>query len=191
MKISNIFLLILCLSFVSTSIFAQKEKEEEKVIIIKQSHGSDEEIEEIIIKKGAEGEESIIVIDGETIEIEGIEDADFNWIEQKEGDKRQVEVNVEEKDGEKAYRIRIKDENGGEEVIDWKGKGDIPEDMRKELESKGVYLSDSEVIEIEGEKEVKVIVEVHEDGKKKKKHKKKKVTKNVIIIDGDQKIEEQ
>ncbi|MCG8326834.1 MAG: hypothetical protein MI974_04060 [Chitinophagales bacterium] len=190
MKVSNIFLLILCLSFVSTSIFAQKEKEEEKVIIIKQSHGSDEEIEEIIIKKGAEGEESIIVIDGETIEIEGIEDADFNWIEQTEGE-RQVEVNVEENNGEKAYRIRIKDENGGEEVIDWKGKGDLPEDIRKELEEKGIHISDSEVIEIEGEKEVKVIVEVHEDGKKKKKHKKKKVTKNVIIIDGDQKIEEQ
>lgn len=94
----------------------------------KQQSTSEETKKKVIVKK--------ITTDGNDKEIKVIVntgDADVE-IEQN------VQVDVEEINGEKHIKVEVHPMNGEAEIIEWNGEGDLPEEVREQLESKGVFL---------------------------------------------------
>ncbi len=132
----DLSILTCILLFAGTSVFAQQEsdvKKEKKVVIVtKTVDENGNEITKKIIKKG--------------------DDADVFIMKNDEGHgmHKRVEVNVDDSDGENQVKIRIKNGEGDEdvEVIEWSGDGEIPAEMLKRLEEKGINL------EMKGDKNV-------------------------------------
>jgi hypothetical protein len=176
MKLKSLLLLIgACLVFAGQSYGQDKQKE--KIIIIKTDGNEKKPKEKIIIKKKGEGEEDmVIMIDGEEAFIKGL-DEDVKWVEKEvEEAMEELEIEMDELDGEKHFHFRFKDESGEEQVIDWSGTGDLPEDIKKQLEENDIRLIELES-SMEGEQEVEIKVVVEKDGKGKKKKKKIKKKK--------------
>ncbi|MEZ4990992.1 MAG: PDZ domain-containing protein [Saprospiraceae bacterium] len=109
--------LVLCLS--ANHSYAQEKQQQSK---------SEDASQKVIVKKidGKEGKQEIKVI-------VNTDDVDIN-VEQN------VQVEVQEIDGEKHIKVEVKPLDGETEIIEWTGEGDLPEDMRQKLESKGIYL---------------------------------------------------
>ncbi len=152
MKNSILIIGLLLLFGVSQS-FAQ-EKSKKKVVIIKEKVDKDgkktkkrvitETDEDEIIKFHTDGEIHVIIDeDGE----------EEKFIIQKnkdmmiDGDQiiQNINVNVNENDGEKEIEIRIKGKDGKEEVIEWKGTGDIPEDIQRKMEELEIQMHNSKM----------------------------------------------
>ena len=179
MKFKSLLLLIgACLLLVGQSYGQEKQKE--KIIIIKTDENGKTKKEKIIIEKKGEGEEEDIVIkvDGEEVFIKGAGE-DFEWIEEEvqmkvEEAMQNIEIEMDELDGENHFHFRFNDESGEEKVIEWSGSGDLPEDIKKELEENDIHLIEMETLR-DGDHEVEIKVIVEKDGKgKKKKIKEKK-----------------
>jgi len=145
MKYLKIVLLLLGVSLLGTGLLAQDKKSEkkEKVIIIHKSDDGEETRQEIIIEKsGEEGENAILKINGEEIDIDMEED--FEWIEeevQREVDKAMREVEVELKkmeDGLQELHLHYTDEDGEEQTLHWQGEDELPDEIRQELEKSGI-----------------------------------------------------
>lgn len=171
----KLFTLILAFSLVANYGFAQEKQKEKsddapkKVIIIKKTIDKDgKEKTEKIIREGDELHElHFDDIDGKVIieEIQGglgkeikvivhPDDVDMD-IEQS------VKVNVEEINGEKHIKVQLKPMDGDEKVIEWKGDGDLPEDVQQKLKENGIFLKEMGDFE-KGEKGVFFLHDEHD-----------------------------
>lgn len=57
---------------------------------------------------------------------------------------REVEVEIEKmENGLNKLHLRYIDENGEEQILDWQGKGDLPEELRQKLKEKEIHFLDS------------------------------------------------
>ena len=152
------FSLLIILSILSLSnISAQEDEKSVKVVVIEKSVDSDGNVTETkVVKEGKDAEKYIKEIknsgdnntwtsdDGEEIEIE-IEKADIKMIRNKK------------------VKMIKKDDDGNEEVIEWEGDGDIPDDIKKSLEE-----HDIDITMEENDTDVKVIVNSDEGTSKTK-----------------------
>jgi hypothetical protein len=131
-------LLAACLLFANYS-YAQE----------KQQSKSEETSKKVIVKKidGTEGTKEIkVIVNTDDIDIDT---------------QQKVQVEINEIDGEKDIRIELKPVDGDAEIIEWKGEGDLPEDIREKLESKGVYLHE---LDKDAEKGVFIYKDGTQDG---------------------------
>lgn len=136
MKNFNIKLImtLLCGALLSTSLMAQQtettttttttEKDgEKKIIIITKKVDEDGKVTtKKIVREGKDAE--VMFFDSDDVEVEMMND---------------VNVNVNEIDGEKHVKIRIK-QDGDSDVIEWNGEGELPEELKLRLKEKGVQL---------------------------------------------------
>jgi murein DD-endopeptidase MepM/ murein hydrolase activator NlpD len=126
----DLTILTMILLFAATSVFAQQEgaKKEKKVVIITKTIDEDgNEVTKEIIKKGEDANIFIIEHEGE----EGVHELHKN-----------VQVDVDNENGEKRVKIRIVKGEGDDdvEVIEWSGEEGMPADMLKELQEKGIHI---------------------------------------------------
>lgn len=131
-----------------------EKKEERKVVIIKKTIDEDgNEVTEKIVKEGGEADD-IIFIDnnGEQMEIdieaiENMEDTDIDWKSKDGVDVRVIKksqtIEVDDEGEHKSIRIMMSGD-GEADVFQWDGEGDIPDDIKKELQAKGIELDESE-----------------------------------------------
>ncbi len=134
MKNFNIKLImtLLCGVLLSSTLFAQQtettttttEKDgKKKIVIITKKVDDDGNVTtEKIVREGKDAE--VMFFEADDVQIEGLND---------------VNVNVNEVDGEKQVRIRIK-QDGDAELIEWNGEGELPEELKMRLKEKGVQL---------------------------------------------------
>lgn len=178
MKLKSLLLLVgACLIFAGQSYGQEKQKE--KIIIIKTDENGKTKKEKIVIEKKGEGDEEDIVIkiDGEEVFIKGAGE-DFEWIEKDvqmkvEEAMEEIEIEMDELNGENHFHFRFKDESGEEQVIDWSGTGELPDDIKKQLKENDIHLIKMESLK-DGDHEVEIKVIVEKDGKVKKKKRKEK-----------------
>lgn len=97
-------------------------------------HQKDGDEKVVIIKKGKGGKKMTVIVDGESDEI------DMDEFEHEMGKSMNVNVNVDENDGHKNMVIKITGDDGEVETINWQGDGDMSEELKKELEEKGVHI---------------------------------------------------
>ncbi|MFT5765703.1 MAG: hypothetical protein ACI8X3_003140, partial [Saprospiraceae bacterium] len=131
MKFLKIDLTILTMIFLFavTSMFAQQEdnKNEKKVVIITKTIDKDgNEVTKEIIK---EGEDANVFI------LKHGEEGDLHL-------DKNVVVDIDDSNGETHFKIKIAKGDGDDdvEVIEWSGEGDMPAEMLKDLEDKGIHL---------------------------------------------------
>lgn len=57
-------------------------------------------------------------------------------------EEKQVTVDIEEKDGKevKNIKIRVKDEDGEEKIMEWNGEGEMPEEMKEHMEEVDIEI---------------------------------------------------
>lgn len=91
---------------------AQNEKKTERVVIEK-------------IKTDGAGKEIKVIVNGTDVDVDV---------------KQNVQVEIEEINGERHVTVEVQPMGGDTEVIEWTGEGELPEEVREQLESKGVYL---------------------------------------------------
>ena len=155
---NRILLLGLLMLFGVSTIFAQ-QKEKKKIVIIKEMIDKDgKKTVKKIVKEGDEAEE--FEMDGDdgqiTIKIEdaGTDEEEMIIIHNNGKDNvkimkgdalfENINVNVNEVDGEKEVQIRITNEDGEEEVIEWKGDGEIPTEIREKMNIEILGMDDME-----------------------------------------------
>lgn len=125
----------------------QTDESAKKVIIIKKSKDENGKVKtEKIIRSGDDieefhfdGKEGKVIIE----EIEGGDGQEIRVTVNPEEEiqlEQNVNVEIKEINGEKHLKIKVHPEGGEEKVIEWKGEGEIPEDIRKKLEEDGVFL---------------------------------------------------
>lgn len=155
---NRILLLGLLMLFGVSTIFAQ-QKEKKKIVIVKEMIDKDgKKTVKKIVKENDETEE--FEIDGEngqiTIKIEdgGTDEEEMIIIHNNGKDNvkimkgdalfENINVNVNEVDGEKEVQIRITNKDGEEEVIEWKGDGEIPAEIREKMNIEILGMDDME-----------------------------------------------
>lgn len=155
---NRILLLGLLMLFGVSTIFAQ-QKEKKKIVIVKEMIDKDgKKTVKKIVKENDETEE--FEIDGEngqiTIKIEdgGTDEEEMIIIHNNGKDNvkimkgdalfENINVNVNEVDGEKEVQIRIINKDGEEEVIEWKGDGEIPAEIREKMNIEILGMDDME-----------------------------------------------
>lgn len=149
-------LLMLTLFLATGSILAQEKVKKEKKTIVIIEKTIDENGNEVIKKTIKEGDE----IDDREWDMISAEDGKVVMI--KKGDstttKKEISVEVEEEDGLKKISIKITENDGEVETINWQGSGEFSEEFKKELEAKGVHVD-----MLEGEDEdVQVFINTEE-----------------------------
>jgi hypothetical protein len=134
MKALNIRLLfvLLCTGCLLTTSFAQQtetstEKDGKKKIVIITKKVDDEGnvTTEKIVKEG-EDAEVIFIGPGEN---------EFEFKQEKD-----IDIEVEDNDGEKHMKFKII-RDGKPEVFEWRGEGEMPEEMKQQLEEKGMNIN--------------------------------------------------
>lgn len=159
-NLKMILLTFLALFMAAGSLMAQEKvkTEKKKVVIVKETidedgkvvtekivregdaadevewHQKDGDEKVVIIKKGKGGKKMTVIVDGESDEI------DLDEFEHEMGKSINVNVNVDENDGHKNMVIKITGDDGEVETINWQGDGDMSDELKKELEEKGVHL---------------------------------------------------
>ena len=106
-------LLLLLISFAAFNIGtieAQAEKKEDKKVVIKKKMKSSDKK---VIKTTKDGDEKVIKVE--------------------------VEARDEDGDGKNVYMIKV-DENGEQKVLEWNGEGEMPEEMKKYMDEKGMEI---------------------------------------------------
>ncbi len=87
--------------------------------------------------------EKKVVLEGEDAERYIREHQDVDKMIQKEVEK-EIEVEGSSKKMKKitksAYKIKVKDENGQEKVLEWDGEGEMPQEMQEMMEKQGMEL---------------------------------------------------
>lgn len=125
-----------------------------KIVIIKKTIDEDgNEVTEKIIKEGEDAENVFFIDeDGENIEIDikTMSDDDGEtmvWVS-KDGKKRKAikhsqTIEVDNDGAHKSIKI-VMDGDGEADVFQWDGEGDIPDDIKKQLQEKGIELDESD-----------------------------------------------
>ena len=128
LKIDLTVLIMILLFAATTTVFGQQQEEvkkEKKVVIITKTIDEDGNVEtKKIIKKGSDAD--VFIMEDGTDPVDGLD--------------KTVTVDVDEMDGEHKVKIRIKKGEGDEdvEVLEWTGDEEMPAELRKRLEEKGM-----------------------------------------------------
>lgn len=149
---------LLCFGLVNISAQEETPKEQKKIVIVKKTVDKDgNETIEKIVKEGAEAD--IFIEEHKDVDMEGgkkeikvrvkkagdgenIWISDDNEVIDLEGNKFELRTNGSA-DGENIQRkikIVTKDGNGEGDVIEWDGDGEMPDDLLKRLEEKGIDI---------------------------------------------------
>ena len=123
-------LMLLLLAAQWQTLYAQQSETEvrqndNKIVIIKKH--IDEDGNEIVEKIVKEGEDANIVIDMEDVDTDIDMDMDFD-------------INIDDTDGEQHIRLRYSNSDGESDVIEWRGTGDLPDDIREKMEDLGLEM---------------------------------------------------
>lgn len=143
----NILLIILV--FTTSYTYAQKSKTDPKKVVVIEKKDENGKITETR-KEGVEAEEMLKSMSPEDIEMINVEKSKSgnNIIKIKKskstskvsssddnGQKKEIEITSEIKDGKTKEKYKIITKDGdGEKVMEWDGDGEMPADMAKELE---------------------------------------------------------
>lgn len=141
----NHILIVIMMLLGSLGLTAQAVKKSTKVVVIEKTVDENGNVNETkVVKEGEDAEKYIK-------EMNVIGDKNL-WIT-KDGE----EIDITESDlkiiKKKKVKMIKKDDDGNEEVIEWEGDGDIPDDIKKTLEE-----HDVDIIMEENDMDVKVIV---------------------------------
>lgn len=161
-KLKQIGSLLLAFFLVANFGFAQEKKQAQ----------SESPKQVIIIKKEKDGKvitEKIVKDDAELQEIH-LDDANHKVIvkevDVEEGKQIRVTVNpegtaldleqnvnveIEEINGEKHLKVNVVPIDGEEKTFEWKGEGEIPAEIREKLESDGIFIHESGMENLDGE----------------------------------------
>lgn len=131
-----------------------EQKEEKKVIIIKKTIDENgKETTEKIVKEGDDAENIFFIDDnGEKVEIEidkmlEEDGKTMKWTSKDGKDmkviKKSETIEVDDDGEHKSIRIMMTGD-GEADVYKWDGEGDIPEEIKKELQEKGIELEEME-----------------------------------------------
>jgi len=140
-KYLGVFTLSIICAFSISILNAQESKAKTKLVVIEKTIDKDGNVEmKKVVKEGKEAKHYIKEIE----------------IEKEVKDDKNLKV-------KKENRIRIvkKDENGNEEVMEWTGSGEMPEEFKKWM----VDEEDGYEVKIQGQKNI--VVSVDEDGEEK------------------------
>jgi len=142
----NHFSVLIILSILSLSnISAQEDEKSVKVVVIEKSVDSDGNVTETkVVKEGKNAEKYI-----KEMKISG----DNNTWTSDHGEEIEIEKADIKMIKNKKVKMIKKDDDGNEEVIEWEGDGDIPDDIKKSLEE-----HDIDITMEENDTDVKVIV---------------------------------
>ena len=120
-------------AFSINQLAAQETKTEKKIVVVEKTVDQDGKvIEKKIVKEGKEAEEYM-----KNMKSEGA----GKWIT-KDGETHDLEGKEYKIVKKHAYKIVKKDDEGNEEVIEWSGEGEIPEDIKKLLDEEGIMIHD-------------------------------------------------
>ena len=146
--------LIVCLLLCTSTGFAQNDQSKEKEVIITKSKKSDDEKNvwvNVSVNNGVKhtkvtvedknGNEKVYEWDGDEMPEdiqEELGDLEIQVIELDKGETEMIlDVDKEEKDGQKQIKIKIKGQDGKDKVIEWEGEGDIPDHILEKMEGQG------------------------------------------------------
>lgn len=142
--------LLLAAMFMAFPAIAQdqpKKAKDKEVVIIKKAKGEDGKVK---IKKkmrsGDAADELEMHEEGDHVIIKKIDgkDGQVEVIVSPQGmdsdTEHNVNVQVEETDGKKHIRVRIRPEGEEEQLIEWEGEGEMPAELRQQLEEKGIMI---------------------------------------------------
>jgi PDZ domain-containing secreted protein len=95
--------------------------------------------------------EKKVVLEGEEAERYIREHQEVDDMIQKEVEKEQVvEGKRMQKITKSAYKIKVKDENGQEKILEWDGQGEMPQEMQEMMKKQGMELPGLGSNEMEG-----------------------------------------
>lgn len=155
----NCMMLLVALVFSSVPVFAQQNENEdvkdEEVIIIKEVIDNDGNVEIKTITRTADTEDIIIkTINGVDFEIhenlDELENVHIIKVEELEGlsdelqeQLKDINIEFDEIDEDRHIKIILDSKVGDEEpvIIEWKGEGEIPEDIKQQMEEHGVLMN--------------------------------------------------
>ena len=128
-KLLNIGLMAFICACSITMAFGQEETEKTKVVIIEKEvddNGNVKEVKKVL--QGKEAEEYLK--DNEEGRM---------WITE-EG--KEIELNGRKAKmlSKQAYKIKVKDENGEEKILEWDGEGEMPEEMKALMDQQGMEI---------------------------------------------------
>lgn len=180
MKTVKLNLLLVFAFMLSTTavLHAQQNETDEttkqkKIYIVKSQTGEDGEvIIEKIVKEGEEGEnmffevkvdsedgetveETIKVITSDDVEIIDIEGSNNVWINEDENIDIDVSNNIwvdvdGVNDGEKKVKVKIQRDGEEPKMLEWQGKGELPEDIKQQMGEAGIQWNSWEAGEDQG-----------------------------------------
>jgi hypothetical protein len=155
--------LVLACCLVANFSFAQQKQEQKsetspkKIIIIKKEENGKVTTEKIVVDgeelqninlNGKDGQIMVKEIDGDgqrQIKV---------MVNPTEGDlhrEQNVNVEVEEINGEKQIKVRVQPQDGDLKTFEWKGKGEIPADLKEKLEADGIFIHEMGTENLDGE----------------------------------------
>ena len=143
----NIVIAILSLSLilVATGLNAQEKKEKVKVVVIEKTIDENGNMQEVkVIKEGDEAKEYIN-------EMKKSEEKHI-WISK---DGKEIDLSDKEYKVIKKKKVKMvqKDDDGNEEVIEWSGEGEMPDEIKSKLEEHDIDILVDEIIDNELNKE--------------------------------------
>ena len=139
-----------------TELSAQTELTKTKIVILeKEMDDNGKLVEKKVVLEGEEAEKYL----KENQEIGKIVEEEVETT--MEGQKKMI--------SKSAFKIKVKNENGEEEIIEWDGQGEMPEKMKEIWEKEGMDLSSGEMQKshkgLEKEKKVRIKTIDSESGK--------------------------
>lgn len=147
--------LILACCLVANFSYAQQKQEQrkeaapKKIIVIKKSEDGKVKTEKIITEGDQihelelnGGKEKVII---QEVETEG-QSHRFNvFVEPDDMElevEQNVEVEIENIDGEKHLKVRVQPMDGDAKTFEWKGEGEIPVEIREKMEADGIFIQE-------------------------------------------------
>ena len=129
----------------------EMELDEEHIKVIELEDGKEISLEiedlleehDIDINQEGDGEKRIVIVEVEKQgEIEGLHEA------------HDIDIDI---DTEKQIRLKILDENGEEKLLEWDGDGEMPAEIKEELEKEGIQIGSGDLIFIGDDGDSKVL----------------------------------
>lgn len=179
----NTILLAFLIAFGINELSAQDNNAKTKVVVIEKTVDSDGNVK--VMKKVTEGKDAEAILKEHDLEEE-------NVIIESDSSNKKIKM-------KNHYRVITKGDDGEEEVFEWNGQGDMPEDLEKRLKEEGFEVEQDnfskkqvivKVIDSEDENEIITIdedgdIEKHVEVEVIKNHRNRKAQLGVMIKDSE------
>lgn len=179
----NTILLAFLIAFGINELSAQDNNAKTKVVVIEKTVDSDGNVK--VMKKVSEGKDAEAILKEHDLEEE-------NVIIDSDSSNKKIKM-------KNHYRVITKGDDGEEEVFEWNGQGDMPEDLEKRLKEEGFEVEQDnfskkqvivKVIDSEDENEIIMIdedgdIEKHVEVEVIKNHRNRKAQLGVMIKDNE------